>query len=140
VPRSTRRAGGLSSASRAGTGLTLARSALSLEAWLAASGYAFGLVFRKIDRWGTVETTALHPYALPKILAQRLALAGLQPAGLEQLSSHGLREGFITEVYQAGARDEAIMAQSRHRDIRTMRGYVRRAKLADESPAGMVGL
>jgi integrase len=101
---------------------------------------AFGPVFRKIDRWGTVETTALHPYALPKLLARRLALAGIQAAGRERLSPHGLRAGFITEAYQAGARDEAIMAHARHRDIRTMRGYVRRAKLVGESPAALVGL
>jgi integrase len=112
----------------------------ALEAWLQASGCRYGPVFRKIDRWGNVETTALHPYALPKILARRLTLAGIKASGLERLSLHGLRAGFITEAYQAGARDEAIMEHSRHRDIRTMRGYVRRAKLVGESPAGMVGL
>ncbi|MFC7478114.1 site-specific integrase [Dankookia sp. GCM10030260] len=112
----------------------------AMEAWLQASDCRYGPVFRKIDRWGTVETTALHPYALPRILARRLALAGIKPAGLERLSLHGLRAGFITEAYKAGARDEAIMEHSRHKDIRTMRGYVRRAKLVGESPAGLVGL
>ena len=97
-------------------------------------------MFRKIDRWGSVETAALHPYALPKLLARRLALAGIKAAGRERLSLHGLRAGFITEAYKAGARDEAIMEHSRHRDIRTMRGYVRRAKLVGESPAALVGL
>jgi integrase len=100
----------------------------------------YGPVFRKVDRWGTVEFTALHPYALPKILARRAALAKLSSSGLERLSAHGLRAGFITEAYKAGARDEAIMAHSRHKDVRTMRGYVRRAKLVAESPAGLVGL
>jgi integrase len=111
----------------------------ALEAWLAASGCAFGPVFRKIDRWGTVETAALHPYGMPKILARRLALAGIKPAGRKRLSLHGLRAGFITEAYQAGVRGEAIMAHSR-RDIRTMRSYVRRARLLGESPAALVGL
>ena len=32
------------------------------------------------------------------------------------------------------------MEHSRHRDIRTMRGYVRRARLVGESPAALVGL
>ncbi|NOG74178.1 MULTISPECIES: site-specific integrase [Roseicella] len=77
---------------------------------------------------------------MPRFLARRLALAGLKPAGLERLSLHGLRAGFITEAYKAGARDEAIIEHSRHRDIRIMRGYIHRAKLVDESPAGMVGL
>jgi integrase len=78
--------------------------------------------------------------ALAKLLARRLALAGIKAAGRERLSLHRLRAGFITEAYKAGARDEAIMAHSRHKDIHTMRGYVRRASLVGESPAKLVGL
>jgi integrase len=112
----------------------------AMETWLRASDCQYGPVFRKVDRWGTVERTALHPYALPKILARHVAKAGLVASGFERLSAHGLRAGFITEAYQAGARDEAIMDHSRHKDVRTMRGYVRRAKLVSESPAKLVGL
>jgi hypothetical protein len=32
------------------------------------------------------------------------------------------------------------MAHTRHRDLKTMRGYVRRAKLGPESPARLLGL
>jgi hypothetical protein len=32
------------------------------------------------------------------------------------------------------------MDHTRHRDLRTMRGYVRRAKLLSESPAKKLGL
>jgi hypothetical protein len=46
----------------------------------------------------------------------------------------------VTEAYQAGARDEQIMAHTRHRDLKTMRGYVRRAKLLTESPVRLLGL
>jgi integrase len=77
---------------------------------------------------------------LPKILARRLALAGIKASGRKRLSLHGLRAGFITEAYQAGVRGEAIMAHSCHRDVRTMRSYVRRARLLGESPAALVGL
>lgn len=112
----------------------------AVETWLRASGCQYGPVFRKIDRWGTVELTALHAYALPKILARRVAMAGLTHTGLEKLSAHGLRAGFVTEAYKAGARDEAIMEHSRHKDLKTMRGYVRRAKLVADSPAKLVGL
>jgi len=112
----------------------------AVEAWLRASDCLFGPVFRKVTMWGTVERTALHPNALPKILARRVAMAGLTAAATERLSAHGLRAGFITEAYKAGARDEAIMAHSRHQDVRTMRGYVRRAKLIGDSPAQLLGL
>jgi len=46
--------------------------------------------------------------------------------GPEQLSAHALQVGFITETYAKGIRDEEIMRHTRHRDLRTMRGYVRR--------------
>jgi hypothetical protein len=32
------------------------------------------------------------------------------------------------------------MAHTRQKDLRTMRGYVRRAKLVSASPAGLLGL
>jgi integrase len=67
-------------------------------------------------------------------------MAGLTPDGFDRLSAHALRVGFITEAYAKGVRDEDIMRHTRHRDLRTMRGYVRRAGLVTESPAGMLDL
>ncbi len=112
----------------------------AMEAWLRASDCLFGPVFRKVTVWGTVETGALHPNALPKILARRVALAGLSPSSMERLSAHGLRAGFITEATKNGVADDQIMAHSRHRDIRTVKGYARRAKLVGDSPAAKLGL
>ena len=112
----------------------------ALEAWLEASGCRFGPVFRKVNRWGDVEPAALHPDAVRQILRRRAAQAGLTVSGLERLSPHGLRAGFITEAYRQGARDEEIMDRIRHRDLRTMRGYVRRAKLLSESLVKKLGL
>ena len=66
--------------------------------------------------------------------------AGLTVASAERLSPHGLRAGFVTEAYRAGARDEQIMDHTRHRDLNTMRGYVRRAKLVTESPVKLLDL
>ena len=56
------------------------------------------------------------------------------------LSPHGLRAGFVTEAYMAGARDEQVMGHTRHRDLKTMRGYVRRAKLVTESAVKLLDL
>jgi integrase len=112
----------------------------ALEAWLLASDCAFGPVFRKVDLWGNIEHRRLNPDAVREILLRRAKLAGITvPAG-ERLSPHGLRAGFVTEAYMAGARDEQIMAHTRHADLKTMRGYVRRAKLVTESPAKLLGL
>ena len=79
-------------------------------------------------------------YAIRRILAHRLGLAGMTQDGFDRLSAHALRVGFITEAYARGVRDEDIMRHTRHRDLRTMRGYVRRAGLVTESPAGMLDL
>ena len=73
-------------------------------------------------------------------LAEGLRQAGLTLEGFERMSAHALRVGFITEAYGKGVRDEDIMRHTRHRDLRTMRGYVRRAGLVAESPAGMLDL
>ena len=48
----------------------------AMEVWLRVSDCRYGPVFRKIDCWGSIETAALHPYALPKILAKHVARAG----------------------------------------------------------------
>ena len=91
-------------------------------------------------RRGRLGSAALHPDAVRQILRKRAAAAGLTVASVERLSPHGLRAGFVTEAYAAGARDEQIMAHTRHRDLKTMRGYVRHAKLGTESPAKLLGL
>lgn len=45
----------------------------ALEEWLRASGTTYGPVFRKITRWGTLETHALGVDAVRVILARRQA-------------------------------------------------------------------
>ena len=112
----------------------------ALEAWLAASDCRYGPVFRKIDRWGTIEHRALGGDAVRDILLKRAAAARITVDGGERLSPHGLRAGFVTEAYMAGARDEQVMDHTRHRDLKTMRGYVRRAKLVTESATKLLDL
>jgi integrase len=112
----------------------------AVEAWLEASACRYGPVFRKVDRWGTIEHTRLGSDAVRDILRRRAGQAKLTvPAG-ERLSPHGLRAGFVTEAYLAGARDEQVMDHTRHRDLKTMRGYVRRAKLVTESAVKLLDL
>jgi integrase len=112
----------------------------ALEAWLKISDCQRGAVFRAIDRRGVIGLHALHPDAVRQILRKRAAIAELVLPPGEQLSPHGLRAGFITQAYINGARDEEIMAHTRQKDLRTMRGYVRRAKLVTASPAKLLGL
>jgi integrase len=116
----------------------------AFEDWQAVARRKAGPLFRKVSASGRVGGAALHPDAVRRILAHRLGLAGITQGdrghGFDRLSAHALRVGFITEAYARGVRDEDIMRHTRHRDLRTMRGYVRRAGLVPESPAGMLDL
>lgn len=112
----------------------------AFEAWQAVARRNAGPLFRKISTGGRIGAAALHPDAVRQILARRAAMAGLTLDGFDRLSPHALRAGFITEAYARGVRDEDIMRHTRHRDLRVMRGYVRRAGLLTESPAGMLDL
>ena len=114
--------------------------ARAFEAWQAVARRKAGPLFRRISSAGRIGEAALHPDAVRRILAQRAGMAGLELDGFERLSAHALRVGFITEAYGKGVRDEDIMRHTRHRDLRTMRGYVQRAGLVTESPAGVLDL
>ncbi len=112
----------------------------AFEAWQEVAKRSAGPLFRRISTGGRILNTALHPDAVGRILAYRLGLAGIPVDGFDRMSAHALRVGFITEAYGSGVRDDDIMRHTRHRDLRTMRGYVQRAGLVDESPAGAIGL
>ena len=112
----------------------------AFEAWQAVACRKAGPLFRKISIAGGIGEAALHPDAVRRILAHRVQMAGLTVDGFDRLSAHALRVGFITAAYDQGARDEDIMRHTRHRDLRTMRGYVQRAGLVSESPAAKLDL
>jgi integrase len=113
---------------------------LAFEAWQEVAKRRAGPLFRRISTGGGIADAALHPDAVRRILAYRIRQAGLTLEGFDRMSAHALRVGFITEAYGKGVRDEDIMRHTRHRDLRTMRGYVQRAGLVSESPAGMIDL
>ena len=110
----------------------------AFEAWQAVARRKAGPLFRRISSAGRIGEAALHQDAGDPGAARRHG--GLDAEGFERLSAHALRVGFITEAYGKGVRDEDIMRHTRHRDLRTMRGYVQRAGLVTESPAGLLDL
>jgi integrase len=112
----------------------------AFEAWQAVARRKAGPLFRKISTGDGIGDTALHPDAVRRILAHRVGMAGIVVETFDRLSAHALRAGFITAAYDKGVRDEDIMRHTRHRDLRTMRGYVQRAGLVRESPAGVLDL
>ena len=124
----------------------------ALEAWLRAARIGNGPVWRAINRAAgnaatriatlgrTDPARGLSGEAIRQILRRRAAAAGVTGTALEPVSPHGLRAGFVTEAYRAGVPDEAIMGHTRHRDLASMRRYVRRARLEADTPTRKLGL
>lgn len=112
----------------------------ALEAWLSASGCSAGPVFRRVDRWGNVDQRRLCGDAVRAILLRRAKAARIVAPLGERLSPQGLRAGFVTEAYLAGACDEQVMDHTRHRNLRSLRDYGRRARQVSDSATKLLDL
>ncbi len=111
-----------------------------LRRWMERAKIENDAVFRRVDRWSVAGAKPMNPDSVRLILGRLAARAGIVGTELEPISPHGLRAGFITTAYGNGVRDEKIMEHTRQKSLETMRGYVRRARLDRDSPAGNVGL
>jgi integrase len=87
----------------------------ALRASLECADINKGPVFPAIDQWEAMDERALSPQAVSLIVKRRCALAGLDPA---DLSTHGLRSGYLTEAARAGVSLPEAMQQSQHRSLR----------------------
>jgi hypothetical protein len=108
-----------------------------LEAWLAHAKIEPGTpLFRGVDRWQRISPTRLKPPAICAMLRRRmqqmLLARGMTPgeAYLEarRWSGHSMRAGLVTETTDRGVPLHKVAARSRHKDIRTLLGYVRIAE------------
>ena len=127
---------------RAGSSLALpfassaaTRPVRSCRAWLAASGITSGPVFRAVDRHGGAGR--LDSGSVARILQRAARAAGLDAA---LYAGHSLRAGFCTQAYLNGAPELAIMRQTRHQSLDTVRKYIRDRSLFRDNPAAKLGL
>jgi integrase len=112
----------------------------ALRRWLKAARITSGPIFREVGRGARVQPGRLTTSAVPLLLLKCAGKAGIKGTRREPISPRGLRAGFVTTAYGNGVLDEKIMEHARHKDLKTMRGYIRRAALGGESPAGKLGL
>jgi len=89
-------------------------------------------IFCKIEQNGRLIPKSLHPYSFVRILKTYAAQAGFDPA---LFAGHSLRSGLLTEASLSGADVFALMELSRHKSVKTLARYIRRAKLFDQHPA-----
>lgn len=99
----------------------------AVQEWLAAAAITTGPVFRPVSRSGRVRgEERLTDRSVAEIVKRYAIAAGLKPG---EFSGHSLRAGFVTTAAERGAEMTRIMETTRHRDVRTVTGYVRRANL-----------
>jgi site-specific recombinase XerD len=97
----------------------------ALFAWLEAAEIVEGPIFRSVSRHGRVGGEALNPRAVADIVKAAALRAKLNPL---LFSGHSLRAGFVTSALASGADLFRVMDQTRHREVKTLRIYDRRAK------------
>ena len=107
------------------------------QAWLEFLDVPSGPVFRPIDRHGHIGTSRLSDKAVALIVKRSAGAAGLPAA---DLAGHSLRAGLATSAAAAGVSERAIMAQTGHRSVATVRKYIREGSLFLENAAAKVGL
>src|SRR3990167_4006618 len=98
----------------------------ALREWLGAAGIKSGPVFRQIDRWGHVRDARLTSQSVALIVKTAAERAGLEP---RQFAGHSLRSGLITEAASAGVEDRDIAAQTGHKSMIVLHGYIQDAGL-----------
>lgn len=96
-----------------------------LDAWLAASGITSGSAFVQIRKGGRISDRALTPQSVALIVKRWAKAARLDPA---LYAGHSLRAGFVTEALEHGADLLKVMAVTRHRELKTLQVYDRRAQ------------
>jgi integrase len=105
-----------------------------LDAWLGHAKIQPGEpLLRAVDQWQRISSARLKPPAICAMLRRRmqqlLLARGMTPgeALLEarRWSGHSPRAGLVTETTDRGVPLWKVQARSRHKDVRTLLGYVR---------------
>jgi site-specific recombinase XerD len=105
--------------------------------WIETARAKTGPVFRQVDRHGHILPNGLHKDSVGMIVKRATARIGLNP---EDYAGHSLRAGLATQAYLNGASELAIMQQTGHRSLATVRKYIREGSLFRDNPAAKLGL
>ncbi|MGH6792380.1 MAG: site-specific integrase [Methyloceanibacter sp.] len=93
--------------------------------WIEAAKISEGPLFRPITKGGTLRPRRLTDCSVAEIVKAKAEAAGFDA---RVFSGHSLRAGFVTSALAAGADILRVMDQTRHREVRTLKAYDRRAK------------
>ncbi len=108
-----------------------------LRQWMEEASISSGAVFRRMDRYGRVLPARLSGAAVALVVKRYAGAAGLDPA---HVAGHSLRAGLATAAAMAGKSERAIMRQTLHRSVATLRRYIRDGSLFRDNAADGIGL
>jgi integrase len=108
----------------------------ALEAWRTAAGIGSGPLFRSVNRHGQV-LGRLSGEGVAIAVKRYVAKLGFDP---HEFAGHSLRSGLATSAAAAGKSERAIMNQTGHRSVTTVRRYIRDGNLFRENAAENLGL
>jgi site-specific recombinase XerD len=109
----------------------------ALKTWLAAAEISHGPIFRRINRYGFVGRYGLSADSVGKLVKQAAARAGIAS---DSLGAHSLRVGFVTQAAMNGVDERIIMQQTGHRDVATLRRYIRTGQIFRQNAASKLGI
>jgi integrase len=109
----------------------------ALEQWRADARLTAGPLFRAVNRHGQVLGKRLSGEGVAIVVKRYVQKLGYDPA---LFSGHSLRAGLATSAAAAGKNERAIMNQTGHRSLTTVRRYIRDGHLFRENAAGGLGL
>jgi integrase len=109
----------------------------ALDQWRAAAGLSSGALFRSVTRHGRVGEQRLSAEAVAIVVKRYVVQLGYDPA---QFAGHSLRAGLATSAAAAGKSERAIMNQTGHHSLTTVRRYIRDGNLFRENAAEGLGL
>ncbi len=97
-----------------------------LQDYLQTAGIRSSYIFRPMTKTDGVRPQGLTDKSVALIIKRYAAAAGMNP---DEFAGHSLRAGFITSAAEAGANLFKIMDVSRHKNMQTVKRYVRQADL-----------
>jgi len=109
----------------------------ALRTWLEQADISSGPLFRAVDRSGLVSDHALHADSVAYLVKRAAGRAGLDAV---EYAGHSLRAGLATQAAMNGASELAIMKQTGHRSLATVRKYIREGTLFRDNAATKLGL
>jgi integrase len=109
----------------------------AIEAWRRAAAIDTGPLFRGVNRHGHLLPQRLSGEGVAIVVKRYMKKLGDDPA---RFAGHSLPAGLATSAAAAGKSERAIMNQTGHRSVTTVRRYIRDGNLFRENAADKIGL